>query len=147
VSVKQVKDQAMKGSGFLRALPFLSFAIAAYLMGVTVLGLSLDGVLAALPLPSGAVLRVTFGALVLLAALVLFFVELLISTRPTKSSLINHGLSMALFVLCIVLFLLLPACGTAEFLLLTVLSLIDVVSGYSISIITARRDMTLEREL
>jgi hypothetical protein len=54
---------------------------------------------------------------------------------------------MALFVLCLVLFLLVPAFGTMTFFLITLLTLIDVISGYSISIITARRDLTLEREV
>jgi hypothetical protein len=137
----------MKGSGFLRVLPFLGIAVIVYLVGVAALRLPLTLEMLALPLPSGATLSVSFGDVVLLLGLVLFFVELLISTRPTQGALLNHGLSMALFVLCIVLFLLLPACGTAVFFLLTVLTLIDVVSGYSISIITARRDLTLERDV
>jgi hypothetical protein len=134
-------------SAVLRVMPFLGLAVAAYLVGVMVLGQPLEADLLTLALPSGATLRVTFGDALLLFALVLFFAELLASTRPTRGALLNHGLSMALFVLCIVLFLLLPACGTGVFLLLTVLTLIDVVSGYSISIITARRDLTLEREV
>jgi hypothetical protein len=137
----------MKGSGILRVLPFLGLAVIVYLVGVVALRLSLTQELMALPLPSGAGMRVTFGDLVLLLGLVLFFVELLISTRPTQGALLNHGLSMALFVLCIVLFLLVPACGTSVFFLLTMLALIDVIAGYSISIITARRDLTLEREV
>jgi hypothetical protein len=136
----------MKGSSFLRVLPFLGFAVVVYLAGVFS-GVPLSRVLLTLPMPSGAALAVTFGDLVLLLGLVLFFVELLISTRPTQGALLNHGLSMALFVGCGLLLLLVPACGTAVFLLLTVLTLIDVISGYSISIITARRDLTLERDL
>jgi hypothetical protein len=135
----------MSVAGFLRVMPFLGIAVIVYLVGVMALQAPLAQDVLVMALPSGAVLRVTFGDLVLLLGLILFFVELLLSTRPTQGALINHGLSMALFVGCGLLFLLVSACGTATFLLLTVLTLIDVISGYSISIITARRDLTLER--
>jgi hypothetical protein len=132
----------MKGSGFLRVLPFLGIAVVVYLVGV-MSGVPLSRVLLALPLPSGATMSFTFGDLVLLLGLMCFFVELLISTRPTQGALLNHALSMGLFIACGLLFLLVAACGTSVFFLLTMLTLIDVVSGYSISIITARRDLTL----
>jgi hypothetical protein len=135
----------MKSSGILRTLPFLGIAVIVYLAGVLA-GLPLAGILFALPLPSGSVLAFSFGDAVLLLGLALFFVELLLSTRPTQGALLNHALSMALFIACGLLFLLVAACGTSVFFLLTVLTLIDVISGYSISIITARRDLTLGQD-
>jgi hypothetical protein len=137
----------VKLSSTLRVLPFLGISVAVYHVGVVLLQIPLERVLLTLPMPSGTALAATFGDLILLLGLVLFFVELILSTRPTQSSLVNHGLSMALFVGCGLLLLLVPACGTSVFLLLTMLTLIDVISGYSISIITARRDLTVEREL
>jgi hypothetical protein len=135
----------MKNSGFLRTLPFLGLAVIVYLVGV-MSGVPLSRTLFTLPLPSGAALAFTFGDFVLLLGLVLFFVELLISTRPTQGALLNHALSMGLFIVCGLLFLLVAACGTSVFFLLTMLTLIDVISGYSISIITARRDLTLGQD-
>jgi hypothetical protein len=134
-------------TSLLRALPFLGLAVVVYMIGVIAIGVPLDQQLLAMPLPSGSILRFLFSDLILLLGLVLFFVELMISTRPTQTSLINHGFSMALFILCGVLFLLVAKCGTMTFFLLTMLTLIDVVSGYSISIITARRDLTVEKPL
>lgn len=134
-------------SGLFRAMPFLGVAVVVYALGALAFTMPLEHQLAAFSLPSGAPLRITFSDFVMLLSLVLFFVELMISTRPTRSSLVNHGLSMALFVLCLVLFLLVPAFGTMTFFILTLLTLIDVVSGYSISIVTARRDLTLERDV
>jgi hypothetical protein len=135
----------MKSSGFLRTLPFLGVAVLVYLAGV-MSGVPLSRTLFTLSLPSGAVLAFTFGDFVLLLGLVLFFVELLISTRPTQGALLNHALSMGLFIICGLMFLLVAACGTSVFFLLTMLTLIDVISGYSISIITARRDLTLGQD-
>jgi hypothetical protein len=143
----QSRKFVMPGSGLLRSLPFIGIAVAVYLVGTMLLALPLDSVLFSLQLPSGAPFRFQFSDLVLLLGLALFFVELLLSTRPTQASLVNHALSMALFVLCGVLFLLVAKCGTATFFLLTLLTLIDVVSGYSISIIAARRDLTFEKQM
>jgi hypothetical protein len=137
----------MKGLGFLRVMPFLGLAVIVYLAGVVLARTPLATEVLVLPLPSGVMMPMTFGDLVIVLGLVFFFVELLVSTRPTQGALLNHGLSMALFVVCGLLLLLVPACGTAVFFILTVLTLIDVISGYSISIITARRDLTLEKSL
>ncbi|MGL4240658.1 MAG: hypothetical protein ACRCTI_06050 [Beijerinckiaceae bacterium] len=134
-------------SSILRVLPFLGLAVVVYFVGVVALQVPLNRELLVLPLPSGAALSLSFGDVVLLLGLILFFIELLVSTRPTQGALLNHGLSMALFVGCLLLILLVPACGTATFFFLTMLTLIDVISGYSISIITARRDLTLEKSL
>jgi hypothetical protein len=128
-----------------RVFPFLALAVAVYAIGVMALGLALAREVFVVPMPSGVVLAATFGDLVLLLALLLFFVELIVATRPTGGALINHALSMALFIACLLLLLLVPAFGTAVFFFLTLLTLIDVVSGYSISIITARRDLTFEK--
>jgi hypothetical protein len=40
-------------------------------------------------------------------------------------------------------FLLVPFCGTAAFFFLVIMSLIDVVAGYSVSILSARRDFSV----
>ena len=77
--------------GLFRAMPFLGLAVIVYALGVMPLAMPLDHQIAAMSLPSGAPLRIGFGDLVVLLALVLFFVELPVSTRPTRSSLANHG--------------------------------------------------------
>ncbi len=135
----------MQGLGFLRVMPFIGLAVVLYLVGVLVFGASLSTGIFSFQLPSGAQLRFLFSDLVMILGLLLFFVELLLSTSPTKASLLNHALSMALFVACGLLFLLVEACGTTTFLFLTTLAMVDVISGYSISIIAARRDLTVDR--
>lgn len=50
---------------------------------------------------------------------------------------------MILFVVALLEFLLVTACGTDVFLLLTALTLIDVISGFAVSLSTARRDISI----
>ena len=55
---------------------------------------------------------VSLGDLLLTASLVVLFVELLKSTTSRKIAIINHSLSMLLFIICLVEFLLAPAFAT-----------------------------------
>ena len=85
--------------------------------------------------------RVSLGDLLLAASLVVLFVELLKSTTSRKIAIINHSLSMVLFILCLVEFLLAPAFATSTFFLITLMVLLDVLAGFIVTIVAARRDI------
>ncbi|MET0605975.1 MAG: hypothetical protein ABWZ80_05935 [Beijerinckiaceae bacterium] len=128
-----------------RQIPFMVFAIALYFLLVAAAGVSLDRTVFTLPLPSGARMDMKVGELFILIAAVLSFIELINSTSASATAILNHGLSLGVFLICLLLFLLVPSAGTGTFLLMTLLTLIDTVAGYSISIMRARRDFTMER--
>jgi hypothetical protein len=69
------------------------------------------------------------------------------AARPGRATVLDHILSTATFVVALVCFLLLPEAGTATFFLLMVMSLIDVIAGFSISLFAARRDFSVERDV
>ena len=50
---------------------------------------------------------------------------------------------MVLFIVCIVELLLVPEAATSTFFLLTLIALIDVVAGYSVTIRGALRDLSV----
>jgi len=52
----------------------------------------------------------------------------------------NHGFSLILFVVCLVEFLLFPAFATSVFFLIMVMTLLDVMAGFMVTIAAARRD-------
>jgi hypothetical protein len=85
----------------------------------------------------------TWGDLVILLLLIMLFFELLKATYTSSTSLLDHGLSMLVFVACLIEFLMLPAAQTSVFFFLTVATLIDVVAGYTIGIRVARRDLAI----
>jgi hypothetical protein len=87
---------------------------------------------------------VTVGELLIGIGLILLYGEILKATRISTAAVIDHVLSMAVFVLCLVLYILVPACGTGTFLLITLMTLIDVIAGFTVTISTARRDFGLE---
>lgn len=83
----------------------------------------------------------TFGDVLVLMALVLLFIELLKSTSTGTAAIFNHALSMLVFIICLVEFLLHPAFATTPFFMMMVMSLLDVLAGVVVTIISARRDV------
>ena len=131
----------------LRSLPLLILAFLAYNVVVVFGGANatetLRTVLFELPSirGSGATWSFTWGDLLLLITMLLLFVEILKATYTSTASLLDHGLSMLVFIACLIEFLLLDAAYTSVFFLIMVATLIDVVAGYTIGIRVARRDI------
>ncbi len=94
-------------------------------------------------MPSGAKLVLTVGDALVLAGLAALFFEVIKSARPRAGTVVDHILSTAVFIVALVEFLLVPFAGTASFLLITVIMLVDLVAGFSISIFAARRDFSV----
>jgi hypothetical protein len=126
-----------------RALPFLAIVVILYNVIVLFTNVSLDGDVFKVGLPSGADWNVTTAHMLISLAVILLFIELLIATASRAMSMLNHGLSMVVFIVCVLEFVLVRGCGTSVFFIITLINLIDVVAGYSISIVTARRDIAL----
>ena len=103
----------------------------------------LNSALFELPMLSGGTWRFEVGDLIILLTLFLLFAELIKSTYTSASSLVDHGLSMVVFIACIVEFLLAPLAATSTFFLIMVATAIDVVAGFTIGIRVARRDLAI----
>lgn len=97
-------------------------------------------------LPSGAELFLTFGDIFVILGLVALFFEIIKSAKPGTGTVVDHMLSTATFIGALIVFLLVPAFGTPAFLLLTIMALVDVVAGYTVSIFSARRDFSVDRD-
>ena len=93
------------------------------------------------PMASSAEWVVTFGDVMVLISLILLFIELLKSTSTGTAAIFNHALSMLVFIICLVEFLLHPAFASTTFFLILVMSLLDVLAGVVVTIVSARRDV------
>jgi hypothetical protein len=87
----------------------------------------------------------SIGDLLQLVTLILLFVEMIKATRTTAREIINHALSMLTFVAALILFLAVKGFGTSSFFFITMMSLFDVIAGYTISIVAAEHDLGLGR--
>jgi len=127
---------------FLSAIPLLAFVVIAYV------AFAWAGADFTLPrftptLPSGGVWQITLGDMLLTVALIVLFFEVVKSTRTGGNSVVDHALSMIVFVACLILFLVWQPAATSLFFLITVISLIDVIAGFSVTIRSARRDYSV----
>ena len=93
-----------------------------------------------LPMISGVDGILTKGDAILLLAVVFLFLEILKSTSTGTSTIINHAVSMILFIVCLIQFLLLPNFGTSTFFFRMSMTLLDVLAGVVVTIVSARRD-------
>jgi hypothetical protein len=93
-----------------------------------------------IPMASGAQWTVGLGDVLILIALIMLFFELLKSTTSRRTAIINHSLSMILFIVCLVEFLLLREFATSTFFLISMMTLLDVLAGFIVTIVTARKD-------
>lgn len=93
---------------------------------------------------SGDGWKVTVSDLFVALALLLLFVEIIKATRASERTIVNHALSTLNFAGAITEFLVLKGFATSAFFLICAMSLFDVVAGYTISIVAAKRDLMVE---
>ena len=130
----------------LIAFPLTALVIIAYNVLALLPGFAPGAEVAEFTMSSGAVVALTTGDILILAGLVTLFFEMLKSARPRAGAIVDHILSVGVLIVGLVEFLLVPFAGTASFLILTFICLIDVVAGFSVSIVAARRDFTVDSE-
>lgn len=127
----------------LRALPMLAIPLILYnalaLSGGTEI---LDRVLFTMPMLKGGEWRFKIGDLVLLVTIITFFIEIIKSTFTGTAAILDHALSMVLFIVAGLEFLVVPQAATSTFFFVVVLCLIDVIAGYTIGMRAARRDIS-----
>ena len=137
----------------IRAMPMLILALILYVAIVLFsdgppheifqTSLTGDGIW----MPLGGRWVFTLGDLVLTIALILLAVEVVKATYTRGSGLADQALSIVLFVVFIVLFLLWDKAATSEFFLITLMSLLDIIAGAIIGIRTARRDFGIGSDI
>lgn len=93
-----------------------------------------------LPMISGVEWVLSKGDAIVLLAVTFLFLEILKSTSTGTATIINHGISLLLFIICLVQFLLMPNFATSTFFILMSMTLLDVLAGVIVTIVSARRD-------
>lgn len=131
----------------LAAFPLMIIPLALY--NIAMLGLMGDGGIAALhndvivlSMLSGAIWSMALGDLFIVVALVVLFFEILKATGGS-GSLMNHMLSMLVFIAFLVEFLLVEDAATQVFFILMTIAFIDVIGGFAVSIRSAGRDVSI----
>jgi hypothetical protein len=129
-------------TNWLSSIPLLAFVIIAY-VAFAAGGADFTLTRFTVPMPSGAVWNISLGDMMLAFSLFVLFFEVLKSTRTGGNSVVDHALSMMVFVACLILFLIWPPAGTSLFFLIMLATLVDVIAGFSVTIRSARRDYSV----
>jgi hypothetical protein len=133
---------------FMLGFPLLLIAFAIYnIVAFLMPGVSWTGTVISVHMVSGADWTMSAGDMLVTLGILLLFGEVMKSTRIGIRTVVDHALSLILFLGMLVEFLLVKQTATATFFLLLVISFIDVLGGFAVTLRTAQRDLTVEGNL
>ncbi|HXX26080.1 MAG TPA: hypothetical protein VEJ40_05425 [Pseudolabrys sp.] len=127
----------------LLLVPFAIYNIIAFLMP----GVSWTGAVITVHMMSGADWTMSAADMLLVLGILMLFGEVMKSTRIGIRTVVDHALSLLLFLGMLVEFMLVKQAATAVFFFLLVISFIDVLSGFAVTLHSAQRDLTVEGKL
>lgn len=130
----------------LSAIPLLIVPFILYNLGLTfALGAGETDIwgreLFTLNMMSGGQWTMTLGDALVVVTLVLLFVEIVKATRTTNTSIVDHLLSTFVLIAYLVEFLMVRGAAHHIFFTLMVVTLVDVLAGFSVSLRAAGRDV------
>jgi hypothetical protein len=123
---------------WMSAVPLLVIPLLAY-VAFAGAGADFDAPRFSILLPSGGAWQLGLGPILLAIALGLLFFEILKATRGGGASVIENALSMMVFAACLILFLIWDRAATSTFFLLTLMSMVDVIAAFAVTVNAARR--------
>ena len=130
---------------YLIGFPLLIIPFALYNIFVFIFGISdWNAPVATVHIISGGEWKIAPSDLLITLSIMLLFAEILKSARAGSRGLVDHMLSMLLFIGMIVEFLLVERAATSVFFLIMVTAFVDVLGGFTVAIRTARRDIGIE---
>ena len=132
----------------MKWFPLLAISIVIYnvliFIAPAVSGISVDQVLGRyvdVPMFSGDIWHFTLSDFLVLISLGLLFVEVVKSTGTGSAQVLNHAMSMMIFVLALVEFMVVPGFATTAFFQVVAMTFFDVIAGFTVSIVAAKRDL------
>ncbi|MEM7293836.1 MAG: hypothetical protein AAF420_10650 [Pseudomonadota bacterium] len=127
----------------IRFMPMLGIIWVIYniMLLVSDIGSTLGNEVFSVSLLSGATWSTTVGELLIMVGVLALYIEMFKATRTTTSSIIDHGISMLVFIAYLIEFLMVSGAGNSIFMILMLMALVDVIAGYTITIVAARRDL------
>ena len=131
---------------YLIAFPLLLIPFALYNMIAFLLNTDFHQRVFGVPLLSGKSMDVSTGDLLVLFAVLIIYAEILKSTRFSTRAIMDHILSIVLFIAMLIEFITVQKAATSTFLILTALSFVDVVGGFTVTIRTAQRDVAFDAD-
>jgi hypothetical protein len=128
---------------FLVGVPLLIFSFAIYnILAFLMPGFSWTQELWHFRMKSEGDWGLTAGDLMVAGSILLLLVEMLKSGRMTRRTVMDHILSMILFIGMMVEFVMVKEAASTTFFLLLVIAFVDVAGGFAVGRRTTRRDVS-----
>jgi|SRR5208282_757779 len=124
----------------LLLVPFAIYNMIAFLTP----GVGWTAPVTAVHMISGQDWVLTWEDVLLVFAIFLLWVEIIKSTRIGARGVMDHILAMALFIVMLFEFLLVPRAATSTFFLLTTIVLVDLLAGFITGMRRAQRQIEIE---
>ncbi|CAK0763242.1 conserved membrane hypothetical protein [Gammaproteobacteria bacterium] len=128
---------------YFRFIPLFLFLLLIY-DAMILTGVKMNGDLFTLRLISGESWSSTWSDVLLVLGIIALYIELVKSTSSSMTTIIEHSLSVLVFIGFLVEFLVMKGTATSAFVILMLMSLLDVMAGFTITVSTARRDFMVE---
>lgn len=93
-----------------------------------------------IPMVSGDIWAISYGDGFIILSMGLLFVELLRSTKTGSDSIMNHALSVVVFIAALMMFIIMPGFGNSIFFIFMSMTFLDFMAGFIVTTVTARRD-------
>jgi hypothetical protein len=86
------------------------------------------------------------GDIFVILGLICLTVQVFKSTRTSSAEIVDHIISTLIFILYLIEFIVVKSAGNSTFFILMLMALLAVIAGFTITISTARRDVTLDKD-
>ncbi len=129
----------------LASIPLFVFIVIAYNILIFSFPATLNSSIFLIHLPSGADWFFSANDLILTVSLIFLYFEIFRSTHTDTGSILNHSLSLVVFVVCLIEFIVFKPLANSTFFLIMLMTLIDVIAGFTVTISAARRDVDYHR--
>ena len=124
----------------LLLIPFAVYNIIAFITP----GVGWTATVTTVHMMSGQDWVVTWEDLLIAFSILLLAIEIIKSTRIGMRTIVDHMLATLLFIAMLVEFLLVDRAGTSTFFLLTMITIVDVLVGFTVSVRSSQRQVEIE---
>ncbi len=87
-------------------------------------------------------MHLKMGDILVMMGIIFLYFEILKATRASKATIVDHALSLVVLIIFLIEYIVVAGAGTATFMILALMSLLDVIAGFTITISTSRRDIS-----
>jgi hypothetical protein len=128
-----------------KKIPMLIFLLVLYDIFIIIGKIHVMGnVLLKLKMISGVTWYLTVADFFIILGLIMLFFEMIKSTRGGRAEVAEHTVSTLVFIIFLIEFIVIKGACTSVFFILSLMSLFDVVAGFTITIATSHKEIMIE---